>query len=111
MDQGQTELNDTIDTFVMGLLERKDIEGIPEEMLAELAAEVKGLFLNYLNMSIIASLPEDKQAIIADLDGSPEEMRGKIDAIIDEANLDMEAISKRATQEFADMYLAEDEEE
>jgi hypothetical protein len=107
-----TQTDQAVDDFITQLLKAKGLDTLVGETREDVAAELKGKFLEYLNMVIISSLPDDKLTEVAALDSelAPDELRRRIDEIVAGADLDIEVITTKATKEFADTYLKDEEE-
>jgi hypothetical protein len=102
------DLDKQIDDYIVGLLEAKGVGTLAGESLEDAAAELKGMFINFLNMSVIDALPEDKVQLINQIpEGDPAEMRGKIDEIVAGANLDMPEVMADAITKFSALYMQE----
>jgi hypothetical protein len=109
-DDDSTSLDETIDNYIERLIDAKGLTGLVGEEREEAAARMKRLFLEALNMSILDALPRDKQDEIfqiSDTESDPVVMKEKIDAIVVDAGLDMEGITVKTAQGFAETYLKE----
>lgn len=94
-----------IDTFILDIIDRKQLPGLTEEARSGLLEEMRENLLSAINRSLIDALPDEKVAEFSKLLDDESITEEQVQAFIVEQGVDVEKVTAKTLLAFRSLYL------